>query len=258
MPMRLLVSVRDEVEAAAALAGGADIIDAKDPSAGPLGRVSLDALRAIVQRVGGLRPLTAALGDAAREQDVERDAAAFVATGADVVKVGFAGIADVRRIQRLIAAAVSGAHGRVIAVAYADHRYAESADPEAILGAAIPAGAAGMLVDTADKHGPGLFALMSADAVHRVVSAAHGAGLLAALAGRLAADDLLFARETGADVAGVRGAACDGGRTGCISADRIAHLLHQLSREKPFACESSASASVSAQTIVATMCDGTA
>ncbi len=258
MAMRLLVSVRDEAEAAAALAGGADIIDAKDPSAGPLGRVSLDALRAIHQRVGGLRPVTAALGDAARELDVERDAAAFVAAGADFVKVGFAGIADVRRIQRLIAAAVSGAQGRVIAVAYADYRYAESTSPEGILAVAIPAGAGGILVDTADKHGPGLIALMSGDALRRAVGAAHRAGLVAALAGKLSADDLLFARETGADVAGVRGAACDGGRTGRISANRIAHLQHQLGRDTRAAGESSASASVSAQTIVGTMCDGTA
>ena len=35
--MQLLVSVSDGDEAAAALAGGADIIDAKDPVAGPLG-----------------------------------------------------------------------------------------------------------------------------------------------------------------------------------------------------------------------------
>ena len=38
--MQLLVSVRSAVEVAPALAGGADIIDAKEPDRGSLGAVS--------------------------------------------------------------------------------------------------------------------------------------------------------------------------------------------------------------------------
>ena len=37
MPTRLLVSVRSADEAEAAIAGGADVIDVKEPSHGPLG-----------------------------------------------------------------------------------------------------------------------------------------------------------------------------------------------------------------------------
>lgn len=231
MPMRLLVSVRDEIETAAALGGGADIVDAKEPSAGPLGRVSLDVFQAISRRVGGLVPVTAALGDAADERDAEHEAAAFVGAGAALVKVGFSGIADVRRIEALIAAAVRGAGERVVAVAYADHLPMKSASPDAVLNAAIRAGAAGILIDTADKHGPGLLALMPRDAIRRLVGAARRAGLLSALAGKLTADELSFVRDAGADVAGVRGAACEGGRSGPISPDRITHLLRQLGRQ---------------------------
>ena len=53
--MQLLVSVRSAEEAAAALAGGADLIDAKDPAAGPLGPVSLERFREIVVEVAGAR-----------------------------------------------------------------------------------------------------------------------------------------------------------------------------------------------------------
>src|SRR5688500_12206102 len=226
--MQLLVSVRDEVEAEAALAGGADIIDAKNPLNGPLGAVSLDVFRRIHNRVGELRPLTAALGDAANEQDIERDGAAFAGAGAAYVKVGFGGVADVRRIHALLAAARRGADGKVIAVAYADHRSAESVSPDAVLEAALRAGAAGILIDTSDKSGPGLLALMSGAAIRRVVGAAHRAGLLAALAGKLTVDDLLLLRDAGADIAGVRGAACDGDRTGRIAANRIADLRRRL------------------------------
>ena len=38
-----------------------------------------------------------------------------------------------------------------------------------------------------------------------------------ALAGKLMTDDLAFVRDAGADIAGVRGAACEGGRIGRVS-----------------------------------------
>jgi uncharacterized protein (UPF0264 family) len=56
------------------------------------------------------------------------------------------------------------------------------------------------------------------------VSEAREAGLMVALAGQLTADDLPFARDAGADIAGVRGAACDGGRSGRVSADKVRAL----------------------------------
>ena len=67
MPMRLLVSVASPDDAREAVAGGADIIDAKDPGMGALGAVSLTRLGDIREVVGGARPLTAALGDAVDE-----------------------------------------------------------------------------------------------------------------------------------------------------------------------------------------------
>src|SRR5256885_5043898 len=77
--MRLLVSVRGSVEARAALAGGADVIDAKDPARGALGPVQRDRLAAI-RRVGGAaRPLSAALGGA--DDDAMAAAAAAPAPG---------------------------------------------------------------------------------------------------------------------------------------------------------------------------------
>jgi len=228
--MQLLVSVRDGIEAAAAVAGGADIIDAKEPLAGALGAVSREVLRAIVATVHGARPVTAALGDAADENAVERDARAFAAAGVTLVKIGFAGVTKCNRVDALIAAAVRGAGERVIAVAYADHERAGSAATDGIIDAAVHAGAAGLLIDTADKSGPGLLALMPAEALGHAVAKARGAGLIVALAGRLTAADLSIVQDTGADIAGVRGAACDGARTGRISATHVALLLGRLGR----------------------------
>ena len=109
--MRLLVSVASAVEASAALAGGADVIDAKNPLAGALGAVSADALREIHATVAGACLVTAALGDAADETEVERAAGTFAAAGAALVKVGFAGITSASRVESLIGAAVRGVRG---------------------------------------------------------------------------------------------------------------------------------------------------
>src|SRR6187397_801224 len=87
--MRLLVSVRNAVEASAALTGGGDIVDAKEPLHGSLGAVSAQALNAIVAAVGTAVPISAALGDL--DLDVGERAGAACRAGATFVKVGFAG-----------------------------------------------------------------------------------------------------------------------------------------------------------------------
>lgn len=60
---RLLVSVVSAEEARAALAGGADIIDVKDPRAGALGAPSPRVLAEVVDAVGDAAPVSVALGD---------------------------------------------------------------------------------------------------------------------------------------------------------------------------------------------------
>ena len=47
---RLLVSVRSAAEAEAALLGGADVIDVKEPDRGPLGRADDAVIAAVVRR----------------------------------------------------------------------------------------------------------------------------------------------------------------------------------------------------------------
>jgi hypothetical protein len=224
--MRLLVSVKNAEEAMAALAGGADVIDAKDPAAGALGAVSLDMLRDIYTTVAGRRPVSAALGDATDERLLEHAASAYTHAGARLVKIGFAGISDLTRVRALLGAARAGAaaHAGIIAVAYADVDRAASPDPLAIVDAAASAGATGVLLDTADKHGPALRALVTENTLASWVAAAHDAGLLVALAGKLSADDLEFVRDAGADIAGVRGAACESERTSQIVPGKVREL----------------------------------
>jgi (5-formylfuran-3-yl)methyl phosphate synthase len=233
--MRLLVSVTGPREARAALTGGADVIDAKDPRLGALGAVRPAVLRAVRAAVGASGPVSAALGDGAGEPALERRAATAAGLGVAFVKVGFSGAATGPRARRLAAAARRGAGEvtRVVLVAYADWPRADSPDPGAIVSVAAETGAAGVLLDTAVKPA-GLFTVLSPDAVGRWVAAAHAAGLFAGLAGSLTAWDFAMARALGADLVGVRGAACVGGRTGRVSPARVA-ALSALTRAAPLA-----------------------
>ena len=232
--MKLLVSIRDRQEAGDALAGGADIIDAKDPASGALGAVSVETLRHIRAAAPAAHQLSAALGDADTEAATERRASAYAKAGARLVKIGFAGIADTKRVASRLAAAVlgarSGSAGRcgVVGVAYADAHRVASLPPGALASIAADAGAVGVLIDTADKDGPGVRDLLTQQALREWITNAHNAGLLAAVAGKLRADDLTFVREAGADIAGVRGAACEGGRTGHVTADLVRALQVRL------------------------------
>jgi (5-formylfuran-3-yl)methyl phosphate synthase len=226
--MRLLVSAASAADAAAAVEGGADIVDAKDPARGALGPVSPDDFAAIAVGVAGRRPVTAALGEAREPLLIETSARSYATVGASMVKVGFAGVGNLRLAHSLAVAAVRGARqghasARVVLVAYADAPGAV-VSPATLLEVASSAGAAGVLLDTADKSGPRLTELVSLAWLTDWVGLARRRSLLVCLAGRLRADDLPVVRRCGADIAGVRGAACEGGRAGRIDAARVRGL----------------------------------
>src|SRR6266702_2730804 len=109
--MRLLVSVRGPVEARAAVAGGADVVDAKDPARGALGPVRADRLAAIRRAVGAARPVSAALGDAGDAAMVA--AAAAAARGVAFVKLGFGGVTSEAPARSLARAARRGLGDRL-------------------------------------------------------------------------------------------------------------------------------------------------
>ena len=161
-----------------------------------------------------------------------RTAESYAAAGARLVKVGFAGTAARTRVTSLLVAARHGAATRagVIATAYADADRVASLNPFAMIDAAAKAGATGILLDTADKQGPGLTGLMSQEQLASWVRTAHDAQLLVALAGKLTIDDFGDVSNAGADIVGVRGAACDRGRTGQIVAARVRALTSAVVR----------------------------
>jgi uncharacterized protein (UPF0264 family) len=228
--MRLLVTATDADDAREAVAGGADIVDVKNPLEGPLGAPSPGTIAGVRAAVPAGLPVSVAIGDQSLPGAAALAALGAAQSGAAYVKVGLRDVTEDEAIELLRAmseglAASSGVS--VIAAAYADAgQLKENALPAQLLPrVASAAGIAGCLLDTAVKDGRGLFEWLSPGALMGLVSEAQDAGLVMALAGGLREGDLTSVLATGADIAGVRSAACRGGmRTARLEAGRIQRL----------------------------------
>jgi len=228
--MRLLVSVVDAAEARLAVAGGVDVVDVKNPAEGSLGAPAPGVIAHVRDVLPADLPLSAAIGDLPSLPGTAALAALGAARcGAAYVKIGLWGSSTTADAVAVLHAARDAVDGdaAVVAVTYADAARVPSRPlpPRELVAAAREAGVSGCLLDTAVKDGRGLLAWLHGDALAALVAEAHGAGLEMALAGELRADDLPAIRATGADIAGVRSAACrDGRRTAALDPERIAHL----------------------------------
>jgi uncharacterized protein (UPF0264 family) len=232
--VRLLVSVVSAEEARRALAGGADIIDVKDPGEGALGAPSPKILSEVVRVVGDAAPVSVALGDLPNLPHTAALAARGAAlSGADYVKVGLRGVReldDATALMRAVADAVGvdGDRVSVIAAAYAD---ADALTPPAFPPACLPAlvdrtGIAGALVDTCVKDGRGLYAWLSEPELTDLIVRTRAAGASFAVAGQLTRDQLC---RVDADIVGVRSAVCrDGDRAGELDSALVAAAIAEL------------------------------
>jgi (5-formylfuran-3-yl)methyl phosphate synthase len=228
--MKLLVSVIDAAEARLAVAGGVDVVDVKNPAEGALGAPAPAVIAQVRDALPPDMPLSAALGDLPCLPGTAALAAVGAArSGAAYVKLGLWGAAVPEEAAATLRAAQDavGADAAVVAVAYADAARVPRRPlaPSELVAVTRQAGLSGCLIDTAVKDGRGLLSWLSDDALAELVSEAHDAGLEIALAGELRAEDLPALRATGADIAGVRSAAChEGRRTAPLDPARIAEL----------------------------------
>jgi uncharacterized protein (UPF0264 family) len=226
------VTAADAADARTAVAAGADIVDVKNPAEGSLGAPAPATVIAVCAAVPPAFPVSVAIGDMPALPGTAALAALGAAhAGARYVKLGLrdsgsedAAIALLRATRESLAEqpAVS-----VIAAAYADAARLDGQPlpPHMLPRVSRAAGVSGCLLDTGAKDGHGLFEWISPADVAALVAEAHAAGLQMALAGGLRESDLPLARSTGADIAGVRSAACRwGARTEPLDADRIRQL----------------------------------
>ena len=119
---------------------------------------------------------------------------------------------------------------QLVLVAYADFEVAAAPEPLNVVLIAETVAIAGILLDTYDKEGPGLTSLMNAHALASFVNRSKKLGRMVALAGQLTFEDIDTVCDAGADVIGIRGTACEGGRSGIVAAHRVREFRNQLDR----------------------------
>jgi uncharacterized protein (UPF0264 family) len=239
--VKLLISPVDEVEALEAVAGGADIVDVKNQLEGALGA----NFPWVIKRVRQVTPKTVAvsctLGDLANLPGTAALAALGAAsTGVDYIKASLYGVKTQTEAVFLMRAVVKAAHEqnalvKVAVAGFADASRVGSVDPLLVPQIAHDAGADVAMLDTAVKDGRSLLSFLTVDALRGFVKSAHGLGLQAALAGSLRKQDLSILCGLGADIVGVRGAACVGGDRvkGHIERAKVAELakiVHSAAR----------------------------
>jgi len=228
-PPGLLISVRSASEALAALEGGAALIDVKEPANGPLGRASDQAIAEVVAAVGNRRPVTAALGE------LLDDRGETLPAGLSFVKWGLAGYESNMAWHRCLSARWK-LGPRVVAVAYADWQCARAPSVEDVIRFAADRRGV-VLIDTHCKESPGqrqhwptLLDWASAALICRWCEQCRAAGVRIALAGSLGMAEIAELAPARPDWFAVRGAACDGGRHGMVSAMKVSELLAVIHR----------------------------
>jgi uncharacterized protein (UPF0264 family) len=222
----LLVSVRDVTEAEVAVAGGATLIDVKEPARGSLGRADPGTLRAVIAAVAGRRPVSAALGELGEPDDGPPP------EGLAYAKWGLAGWREREGWrQRLAEAVLALPPGcRPVAVAYADWRRTSSPEPADVCAFACASGFGAFLLDTWGKDGGTLLDWLARDEILRLTQKCRRAGVRVALAGSLGMSEIAELLPLAPDWFAVRGAVCRGGRREqVIDGDRIRQLTARLS-----------------------------
>lgn len=227
----LLASVADLGEMRLARAGGADVVDLKQPAFGALGAWSTDALEAAVQFWNAWpepRPLlSATAGDQPMVAAIVRAAAERVAaTGVPIVKVGL--FASEHAAECVEALAQLATRTRLVAVLFADQ------EPDlGLLPAIGRAGFFGVMLDTADKKSGRLTDHLDILTLGQFVAEARRHGLMAGLAGSLSLADIATLKPVGADYLGFRGALCNGGRGGRLDPRRLRAVRTRLTKAAP-------------------------
>jgi uncharacterized protein (UPF0264 family) len=218
----LLVSVRSADEVEAALAGGADLIDVKEPTKGPLGMAEAEVVAAVVDRVGGRVPVSAALGEWSANAITE--AHWHLELKLDYVKWGLAGYApspgwgeDILDTRRELPAGME-----MVAVAYADWERAKSVPPAEVVRFAKRFRFRAFLLDTWGKDGKTLLDFLKPAEVAELVESVGRVGMKSAVGGSLRPEHLKQLKGVAPDWYAVRASACAAGkRDGVIDTSRV-------------------------------------
>jgi uncharacterized protein (UPF0264 family) len=230
--MKLLVSPINIEEAIVADAGGADIVDVKNPKEGSLGANFPWVIQEVKSKV--TKPVSATIGDFNYKPGTASLAAlGAAAAGAEYVKVGLYDIQTEAQAYDVLSGIVKAVKNYdrnriVVASAYSDYARIGSIPALKLPAVAQRAGCDVVMVDTGIKDGKSTFEFMGRPELQAFVDAAHSEGLQCALAGSIKFKDIPMLQEISPDIIGVRGLVCGGDRTDSIKADLIEKLRAML------------------------------
>jgi len=234
--LKLLISPMNENEALEAIAGGADIIDVKNPQEGALGA----NFPWVIKRIREITPkrieVSCALGDVPNlPGSISLAALGAASLGVDYIKVGLYGIKTSAEAVFLLQSVNRAAKDcntkiKVAAVGYADAERIGAISPLVIPEIATKARVDLAMIDTALKDGNSLFNFLTIKQLEKFIHESHKLGLEAALAGSLRKQDLPVVYNLGADVAGLRGAACTNSNrvSGQITRELVQELVETV------------------------------
>lgn len=216
--MKLLISVKNVEEAREAIEGGADIIDVKNPAEGSLGA----NFPWVISKISGIsheneKEASAAIGDVLyKPGSVSLAALGAAISGVDYIKVGLMvrnrneGIEVMKAVKNAVKGKTNylGEEIKVVAAGYADWERIFCVSVDEIPEIAMVSGADVVMIDTAVKDGKGLLDIMDEKDLKNFVEISHEYGLMVALSGSIRKENIPILKRLGADIVGIRGAAC--------------------------------------------------
>ena len=230
----------NETEAQESIAGGADIIDVKNPKEGSLGANYPWVIKKIKELTPKNIEVSCTLGDVPNlPGSISLAALGAASLGVDYIKIGLFGLKTPKEAVFLLQQAGKAAKGynqkiKVVAAGYADAKKIGAIDPLLIPDIAHKAKVDIAMLDTATKDGTTLFDHLTSEQLKTFVDAAHNLGLQVALAGSLRKQDLTIVYNLGSDIVGLRGAACTNSdrNNGHITRNLVSDLVKTVKQAK--------------------------
>ncbi len=224
----LLASVSSVEEATLVARSGANIIDLKNPRKGALGALPVTTIRAIVNALDGVAPVSATIGDVPfLTEDISEPVLRVKESGVDIIKIGVFGDATNRETLAFLSR-LAKKGSRFVLVFFAEDL------PEDIDFAFLRAcGIHGVMIDTRNKQNGNLRAKITLQRLRYFCQSAKSSKLLCGLAGSLGAADIPGLLPLGPDYLGFRGALCEDGNRSEIINEHALKRIRQMIPEHP-------------------------
>ena len=169
--------------------------------------------------------VTAALGELL---DLSHDSLGHLPHSVAAVKAGPAGCSSAKAYFDELVALQFRISTEVVAVAYADHHRAGSPAVGQMIQEAVERRWAWFLIDTFEKDGQGLLDWLGIEKLLEIARACISSRTHLVLAGSIRLDQVAKLQAVCPTLLAVRGAVCDGGRTGKIDPLKVAELSAKL------------------------------